>query len=66
MVFRPRQNMAGFLRARIVRDAGMYAAFHGRQAKENAAVQVNNGQLPAHWNIGRVLVGHEQASGKKG
>ena len=34
-------------------------------AKQNVAVQVNNEQLLAYWNIGRVIVEHEQDSDKK-
>ena len=31
-------------------------------ARKNVAVQVNNEQLFAYWNIGRVIVEHEQCS----
>lgn len=31
-------------------------------ARQKAAVQVNNEQLLAYWNIGRVIVEHEQDS----
>ena len=34
-------------------------------ARQNVAVQVNNEQLLAYWNIGRVIVEHEQASDKR-
>lgn len=34
-------------------------------ARQNVAVQVNNEQLLAYWNIGRVIVEHEQASAKR-
>ena len=34
-------------------------------ARQNVAVQVNNEQLLAYWNIGRVIVEHEQANDKR-
>lgn len=34
-------------------------------ARQKAAVQVNNEQLLAYWNIGRVIVEHEQDSDKR-
>ena len=34
-------------------------------ARQNVAIQVNNEQLLAYWNIGRVIVEHEQASDKR-
>ncbi len=34
-------------------------------ARQNVAVQVNNEQLLAYWNIGRVIVEHEQDSDKR-
>lgn len=33
-------------------------------ARRNAAVRVINEQLLAYWNIGRVIVGHEQDNDK--
>ena len=34
-------------------------------ARKNVATQVNNEQLLAYWNIGRVIVEHEQVSDKR-
>lgn len=34
-------------------------------ARRNVAVRVNNEQLLAYWNIGRVIVGHEQDNDKR-
>lgn len=34
-------------------------------ARQNVAAQVNNEQLLAYWNIGRVIVEHEQVSDKR-
>ena len=34
-------------------------------ARQNVAAQVNNEQLVAYWNIGRVIVEHEQDNGKR-
>ena len=34
-------------------------------ARQNIAVQINNEQLLAYWNIGRVIVEYEQASDKR-
>ena len=31
-------------------------------ARQNVATQVNNEQLLAYWNIGRVIVGHAHGS----
>ena len=34
-------------------------------ARQNVAVQVNNELLTAYWNIGRVIVEHEQGSSER-
>lgn len=34
-------------------------------ARRNVAVRVNNEQLLAYWNIGRVIVEHEQDNDKR-
>ena len=35
------------------------------KARQNVAKEVNNEQLLAYWNIGRVIVEHEQVSNKR-